>query len=51
VVANSSFEKLQPNSKVVIANSSKPATQSGSKSTGTKPTGNKPTKSGNKATP
>jgi membrane fusion protein, multidrug efflux system len=51
VVANSSFEKLQPNSKVVIANSSKPATQSGSKSTGTKPSGTKPTKSGNKATP
>jgi membrane fusion protein, multidrug efflux system len=51
VVANSSFEKLQPNSKVVIANSSKPATQSGSKSKGTKPSGTKPTKSGNKATP
>jgi multidrug efflux system membrane fusion protein len=43
VVANSSFERLQPNSKVAIA---KPATPSGNK-----PTGNKPTKSGNKATP
>jgi len=43
VVANSSFERLQPNSKVAVA---KPATQSGNK-----PTGNKPTKSGNKATP
>src|ERR1700693_2770118 len=43
VVANSSFEKLQPNSKVAVG---QPATPSGNK-----PTGNKPTKSGNKATP
>ncbi len=56
VVANSSFEKLQPNSKVQIAKGSKPGAQSGTPPTGTpptgtKPTGTKPTKSGNKATP
>jgi multidrug efflux system membrane fusion protein len=51
VVANSSFEKLQPNSKVVIAKGSQPAGQSGTQPTGTKPPGAKPAKTGNKATP
>jgi multidrug efflux system membrane fusion protein len=46
VVANSSFEKLQPNSKVVISKGSQPGAQSGAK-----PAATKPTKSGNKATP
>jgi membrane fusion protein, multidrug efflux system len=55
VVANSSFEKLQPNSKVQIAGS-KPAGKGGSKPNstapnGTKTSGTKTTKSGNKATP
>jgi multidrug efflux system membrane fusion protein len=58
VVANSSFEKLQPNSKVVIA---KPGKQGGAKSNATQsnatqPNSTKPgatqhTKSGSKATP
>jgi multidrug efflux system membrane fusion protein len=46
VVANSSFEKLQPNSKVVISKGAPLAGQSG-----TKPAATKPTKSGNKAAP
>jgi multidrug efflux system membrane fusion protein len=65
VLANSSFEKLQPNSKVQIAGS-KPAGRNGSKpnstapnstaptgtkKSGTKTSGTKTTKSGNKATP
>lgn len=50
VVANSSFEKLQPNSKVQIAGS-KPAGKSGTKPNSTAPAGTKSTKSGNKATP
>jgi membrane fusion protein, multidrug efflux system len=51
VVANSSFEKLQPNSKVQIAGS-KPAAKSGSKTKPATTTGTtKSTKSGNKATP
>jgi multidrug efflux system membrane fusion protein len=58
VVANSSFEKLQPNSKVVIA---KPGKQGGAKSNATQPNATQPnstkpgatqhTKSGSKATP
>jgi multidrug efflux system membrane fusion protein len=61
VVANSSFEKLQPNSKVQIAGA-KPAGRGGSKPNSTAPnstapnstaapTGTKSKKSGNKATP
>jgi membrane fusion protein, multidrug efflux system len=41
VVANSSFEKLQPNSKVAISKGSQPGTQSGTKPT-TKPGATKP---------
>jgi multidrug efflux system membrane fusion protein len=51
VVANSSFEKLQPNSKVVTSKGSQPGAQSGAKPKATKPAATKPTKSGNKATP
>ncbi len=49
VVANSSFEKLQPNSKVQISKSSQQGAQSGTQPNGTTKPGNKTTKS--KATP
>jgi hypothetical protein len=51
VVANSSFEKLQPNSKVVIAKGNQPGAQGGTPPAATQPPATKPTKSGNKATP
>jgi len=51
VVANSSFEKLQPNSKVVIAKGNQPGAQGGTQPAATQPPATKPTKSGNKATP